>query len=111
MRPKYPNSDPTSIGRLLQDLGLKRSQLNAAVAHQKLHPRSRLGEICIHLGFMPPERVEMAIRQQRAKRRGDVNGLIDMATRCTKRMTKSAEGLVVAGADALSKLKTHDTDN
>jgi len=111
MRAKRPGSDPTSIGRLLQDLGLKRSQLNRAVEYQRLHPRCRLGEICIELGFMPPERVEIAIRQQRAKRKRDINGLIDLATKYTRKATKSVDGLVVAGADALSKLKSHDADN
>lgn len=106
---RRPGSDPASIGRLLQNLGMKRSQLNEAVAYQKEHPKLRLGEICVKLGFVRPDKLHIAVSQQRAIRQRSVGQLVDVATKRTRKMARDTSALFHLSADALSKL--HDSDN
>jgi hypothetical protein len=105
---KRPGSDPASICRLLQSLGMKRGQLNEAVAYQKTHPQLRLGEICVKLGFIRPDKIHIAMSQQRAIRQRSVGQLVDLATKRTRTMARDTSALFHLSADALSKL--HDPD-
>jgi len=109
MRHKRPGSDPASIGRLLQSLGMKRSQLNTAVDYQRDNPKLRLGEICVKLGFVKPEQLHIAVSQQRAIRQNSVAAYVDLATKHTRKMTRETDAMVEASIDVL--LKLHDADN
>lgn len=107
-RNKRPSSDPSSIGRLLQSLGVKRSELNTAVAHQKRHPNRLLGEICVELGFVHADRLAIALTQQRAIRKRSVGDLVELATKHTRKMTRDTAAMVEVSTDALCKLHDHD---
>lgn len=88
---------------------MKRGQLNEAMAYQKEHPDLRLGDICVRLGFIRPEQLNIALTQQRAIRQRSVAQLVEVATDRTRKMTRDTSALFHLSVDALGKL--HDTDN
>ena len=80
--------DPSSIGAIMRQYGLRPEQLHDALVHQQQHPGERLGQICVDLGFIDHDRREIAVHQQAAIRDGNLVPFLELVTKRTMAIAK-----------------------
>lgn len=104
MRKRDPMTDPTLLGNILIKIStLTHFQLSQAALHKHENADQLLGEICVQLGFINQQTLDIALEEQ-ARMKGGAAGLASLAIERTRRLVTKIDQMTQASQALAARL-------